>query len=87
MKKRLFALLVIGGLSACSTHACSVLFPYVPCCHATAKVSRDRAYTGTFTVPGGGATTVRVVVSSSGETHLVFTRDGVEVDETFTASF
>lgn len=83
MKRGVLGLLAVGVIASCSNGAC---WRNSSCCSETAELARDQAYVGRFSMPDAGSTAVRLVVSSSGETHLVFVRDGVTVDERFNAT-
>lgn len=57
------------------------------CCSASATITRSAAYAGTVPASDGGVPTQVRLIVSEGNARLTFTRDGVEVVQTFGVQF
>lgn len=88
MKRVPLSLLLLAFVASCSNGYWSNCFGYQPqtCCGMPATVSRDTTYQGSIPAADGGTPTqVTVLVGATGTTRVTFTRDGVEVLETYDA--
>ena len=57
-----------------------------PSCCITAVIVRDQVYEGTIVTDAGVTTRVQLIMPASGETRLIFQRDGNELVERFNTS-
>lgn len=81
-----WALGLLAFAASCSNGYWSNCFGYRPtvCCGTSAALSRDTTYLGSIPAPDGGTPTqVTLRVGTTGTARVTFTRDGVEVVESY----